>query len=207
MAMQRKVMAKKSVKRTQRAWKGSAKRGMMLAKPRSRAVSAKLGASAVSKHYHITITPKSLAKIRLLSAGKRGQEMRLAGKKLGGPLSTLKWLINKNEAVIKNSYLQGRSKKAKAILTQLGSVPRRQKGDLFVVALGASVLGKKKTLTAKRRPVAAKKMAAKKTLSVKKAVKKSGIKSGIKSKMGAKKLGGKKTLSIRRTARSARSKR
>ena len=68
---------------------------------------------------------------RTQDVGKRGHIQRVAGQRTSGYWSTVKWLIDKDDAHVQGNKLVPDTKAAKDVIAQLGSEPVRMLGDRF----------------------------------------------------------------------------
>ena len=105
----------------------SRKRLMSQQKARKKAGSAGAGA-----YYQIEVLPKAdFVTFQTQDVGRRGHIQRVAGQRSSGYWSTVKWLIDKDDAHVQDNKLVPDTKEAKIVIEQLGSEPVRMLGDLF----------------------------------------------------------------------------
>jgi hypothetical protein len=92
----------------------------------------KPGSTGRGEYYHIEVqSGGDFVAFRTQDVGKRGHIQRVAGQRLSGYWSTVKWLIGKEDAHVQGSKLVPDTKDAKAVIAQLGSQPVRVVGDRF----------------------------------------------------------------------------
>jgi hypothetical protein len=92
----------------------------------------KPGSTGQGEYYHIEVLPKTdFVTFRTQDVGKRGHIQRVAGKRTSGYWSTVKWLIDKDDAHVQGKKLVPDTKDAKKIIAELGSEPVHVIGDRF----------------------------------------------------------------------------
>lgn len=92
----------------------------------------KPGSTGKGEYYHIEVLPKAdFVTFQTQDVGRRGHIQRVAGQRSSGYWSTVKWLIDKDDAHIQDNKLVPDTKAAKDVIEQLGSEPMRMLGDLF----------------------------------------------------------------------------
>ena len=90
------------------------------------------GSSGRGDYYHVEVRPgESFVTFQTQDVGRRGHIQRVAGRRLSGYWTTVKWLIGKEDAHIQDEKLVPDSKAAKDVIKQLGSQPVRLVGDRF----------------------------------------------------------------------------
>ena len=92
----------------------------------------KPGSTGAGEYYHIEVLPGTdFVTFRTQDVGRRGRIQRVAGQRSSGYWSTVKWLIDKNDAHVQDNKLVADTPAAKEVIEQLGSEPVRMLGDLF----------------------------------------------------------------------------
>ena len=92
----------------------------------------KPGSTGKGEYYHIEVLPKAdFVTFQTQDVGRRGHIQRVAGQRSSGYWSTVKWLIDKDDAHIQDNKLIPDTKDAQAVIEQLGSEPVRFLGDRF----------------------------------------------------------------------------
>jgi hypothetical protein len=92
----------------------------------------KPGSTGKGEYYHIEVLPKAdFITFQTQDVGRRGHIQRVAGQRSSGYWSTVKWLIDKNDAHVQDNKLIPDTNEAKNVIEQLGSEPVRMLGDLF----------------------------------------------------------------------------
>jgi|SRR5215510_14037664 len=92
----------------------------------------KPGSTGKGEYYHIEVLPKAdFVTFQTQDVGRRGHIQRVAGLRSSGYWSTVKWLIDKDDAHIQDNKLVPDTKAAKNVIEQLGSEPVHMLGDLF----------------------------------------------------------------------------
>ena len=92
----------------------------------------KPGSTGKGEYYHIEVRPRGdFVTFRTQDVGKRGHVQRVAGQRSTGYWSTVKWLIDKDDAHVQGNKLIPDTKDAKEVIDQLGSYPTRMAGDRF----------------------------------------------------------------------------
>ena len=92
----------------------------------------KPGSTGKGEYYHIEVLPKAdFVTFQTQEVGRRGHIQRVAGLRSSGYWSTVKWLIDKDDAHIQDNKLIPDTNEARNVIEQLGSEPVRMLGDLF----------------------------------------------------------------------------
>lgn len=92
----------------------------------------KPGSTGRGEYYHIEVLPKAdFVSFQTQEVGRRGHIQRVAGQRSSGYWSTVKWLIDKDDAHVQDNKLVPDTKAAKDVIEQLGSEPVHMLGDLF----------------------------------------------------------------------------
>ena len=92
----------------------------------------KPGSTGAGEYYHIEVLPRTdFVTFQTQDVGRRGHIQRVAGQRSSGYWSTVKWLIDKNDAHVQDNKLVADTPAAKEVIEQLGSEPVRMLGDLF----------------------------------------------------------------------------
>ena len=66
----------------------------------------KPGSTGAGEYYHIEVLPRTdFVSFRTQEVGRRGHIQRVAGQRSSGYWSTVKWLIDKNEAHVQDNFL------------------------------------------------------------------------------------------------------
>jgi hypothetical protein len=92
----------------------------------------KPGSTGAGEYYHIEVLPRTdFVTFRTQDVGRRGHIQRVAGQRSSGYWSTVKWMIDKNDAHVQDNKLVADTPAAKEVIEQLGSEPVRMLGDLF----------------------------------------------------------------------------
>lgn len=126
-----KKAAKKNIKKAQEKWQSMSSRQRSLAQPEGRS-RAKPGRKGEGDFYHIGVRPKEqFETFRTHDIGDRGHIERVAGKRSSGSWDTVKWLISKDDAEVKNKKLVAKTDDVEELLKKLGSSPKHIKGDFF----------------------------------------------------------------------------
>jgi hypothetical protein len=114
---------------SQRRTANSQKNKMSASRQKTR---AKPGSTGKGEYYHIQVLPKAdFVTFQTQDMGRRGHIHRVAGQRPSGYWSTVKWLIDKDDAHVQDNRLVADTKAAKDVIKQLGSEPVRMLGDLF----------------------------------------------------------------------------
>jgi len=143
--------AKQNIKKAQARWQAMSSRQRSRAQPEGR-TRQKPGSTGMGEYYHIEVRPKGeFVTFRTQDVGKRGHIERVAGKRSSGSWATVKWLIGKEDAHIKNGQLIPDTKGAKQVLKQLGSKPVHVRGDRFKAKPRPNVPERAKPTPAQRR--------------------------------------------------------
>ena len=140
-----------NIKKAQAAWKAMSHRQHALAQPQGRK-RAKPGTKGGGDYYRIVVRPKEqFVTFRIHDIGDPGGLQRVAGKRSSGSWATQAWLISKEIAHIENDTLVADDKDATNLLDTLGSIPKHQKGDIFVAKDRRNVPEKEKPTPAQKR--------------------------------------------------------
>lgn len=124
--------AKHNIKKAQEKWGSMGKRARSRAQPEGRSRRKPGSKKDTGDYYHVEVRDKNQFKsFRTHDVGRKGHTQRVAGRRERGSWSTQKWLIGKKDAHVKNGYLIADEEGVKKVLDQLGSKPRRIKGDIF----------------------------------------------------------------------------
>lgn len=143
--------AKRNIKKARKIWKEMTPRQRSLAQPKGRK-RQKPGTTGKGDYYHIVVRPKEgFVTFRTQDVGRKGHAQRVAGKRRTGSWDTLKWLISKDDAEIKNGYLIAKNKTTEKILKTLGSKAKWLKGDRFSAKPRPNVPEKKKPTPAQKK--------------------------------------------------------
>ncbi|OGZ10571.1 MAG: hypothetical protein A3D65_05795 [Candidatus Lloydbacteria bacterium RIFCSPHIGHO2_02_FULL_50_13] len=126
------IVARKNIKKAQKAWKGVSHRQRALVQPEGRA-RKKPGMGGAGRFYHIEVRPKSeFISFRNQDVGHKGGLERLAGRRSSGSWDTVTWLVGKDLAhVEKNGQLIIDDPKARTMLKQIRGNIFHKKGDIF----------------------------------------------------------------------------
>jgi hypothetical protein len=143
--------AKQNIKKAQARWRTMTSRQRSLAQPEGR-TRKKPGSTGQGDYYHIEVRPKGeFVTFRNQDVGKRGHIQRLAGKRSSGSWATVKWLIGKGDAHIRNGRLIPDTESAREVLEQLSSTPAHVRGDRFEAKPRPNVPERAKPTPAQRR--------------------------------------------------------
>ena len=117
----------------------------------------KPGSTGKGEYYHIEVRPKGdFVTFRTQDVGKRGHIQRVAGQRESGYWSTVKWLIDKDDAHVQGNTLVPDTKDAREVIDQLGSSPTHMTGDRFKASPRSNVREKDKPTRAQKRTKTAK---------------------------------------------------
>ncbi len=123
--------AKRNIRKAQARWRSMSGREHARAQPEGRA-RQKPGSTGRGNYYHVEVRPKSeFETFRTQDVGKRGHIQRVAGQRASGSWATVKWLIGKEDAHVKDGKLVPDTQAAQKVLAQLGSKPVHTQGDRF----------------------------------------------------------------------------
>jgi hypothetical protein len=123
--------AKKNIKKAQAKWKSMTKAEHAAAQPEGGA-RKKPGMGGKGRFYRVVVRDKNdFVLFRNHDVGDKGHVERLAGQRANGRWATVSWLIDKNEAHIRNGILVGDSEDVKNVLSKLRRKPKHLKGDIF----------------------------------------------------------------------------
>jgi hypothetical protein len=120
-----------STKQQSTARPSMARRARTRAQPKGGARKAP-GATGRGAFYHVEVRPKrEFETFRTQDVGSKGGIERVAGKRTSGSWDTVKWLIAKDHAHVRNGRLVADSEDARKVLETLGAVPVHVRGDRF----------------------------------------------------------------------------
>jgi hypothetical protein len=143
--------ARKNIKKAQVAWQSMSKREHFRAQPEGRG-RKKPGTVGEGDYYHIAVRPEEdFVAFRTQDVGDPGHIQRVAGKRSSGSWDTVKWLISKVDAHVKNGELIADTEPAKEAIAALGSKPVHVKGDMFKAKPRPNVPEREKPTVAQRR--------------------------------------------------------
>ncbi len=126
-----KQAARQNIKQAQRAWQKKSSAARSRAQPTGRQ-RAKPATRGKGDFYHVEVRPQSeFQTFRTHDVGKPGDIERVAGQRPSGSWDTQKWLIGKKLAHVVKNHLVADDRKAKKVLSALGSTPKKIKGDRF----------------------------------------------------------------------------
>lgn len=113
----------------------------------------KPGEAGEGDYYRIVVRlEEKFVTFRYHDVGEKGGDLqRLAGRRRNGSWDTQAWLINKNSAHIKGDRLIPDTDDARELLGELGSRPKRVKGDIFRAKDRLDVPEREKPTSAQRR--------------------------------------------------------
>lgn len=143
--------ARVNMKKARAAWQAMSRRAHARAQPegRSRSKPATKGSGAF---YHVEVRPKrEFRTFRTQDVGEKGGIERVAGKRASGSWDTVKWLIAKDHAHMRNGRLVADSEDARKVLETLGAVPVHVRGDRFTAKDRPNVPEREKPTAAQRR--------------------------------------------------------
>ncbi len=144
--------AKKNIKKAQKKWKSMSSRARAIAQPEGRARAKPGSKEDTGEYYHIVVRDKKqFTSFRTQDIGRKGHSQRVAGHRKSGSWDTQKWLISKKDAHKENNTLVADTKKAQKILDQLGSNPKKVKGDIYQAKPRPNVPEKDKPTPAQKR--------------------------------------------------------
>jgi hypothetical protein len=113
----------------------------------------KPGSTGAGEYYHIEVLPRTdFVTFRTQEVGRRGHIQRVAGQRPSGYWSTVKWMIDKNEAHVQDNKLVADTPAAKEVIEQLGSEPVRMLGDLFKARPRPNFQGNVKSTPTRTKP-------------------------------------------------------
>jgi len=113
----------------------------------------KSGSTGAGEYYHIEVLPRTdFVSFRTQEVGRRGHIQRVAGQRSSGYWSTVKWMIDKNEAHVQDNKLVADTPAAKEVIEQLGSEPVRMLGDLFKARPRPNFQGNVKSTPTRTKP-------------------------------------------------------
>ena len=99
---------------------------------KSRTRRAEPGSRGQGSYYHVEVRPnQDFVTYRTQDVGDPGHLQRVAGKRESGSWTTVKWLIDKNDAHVEGDSLVGDTAEAKDLIKKLRSKPVHKKGDVF----------------------------------------------------------------------------
>jgi hypothetical protein len=88
---------------------------------------------------------------RTQDVGDPGHLQRVAGKRESGRWTTVKWLIDKDDAHVEGESLVGDTQEAKDLIKNIGSKPVHKKGDVFEAKPRRNVPERSKPTAAQKR--------------------------------------------------------
>lgn len=92
----------------------------------------KPGSGGQGDYYHVEVRDRGdFETFRTQDVGEAGHLQRVAGKRSSGSWATVKWLIGKEDAHVKDGKLVADTKDAKDLIKKLGSQPVHMSGDRF----------------------------------------------------------------------------
>jgi hypothetical protein len=145
-----KSAARRNITKAQSAWQTMSRSARAMAQPEGRS-RATPGATGRGAFFHVEVRPKREFKtFRTQDVGKAGGIERVAGKRASGSWDTVKWLIGKDHAHVRNGRLVADSKDAKEVLAALGSAPMHVRGDRFAARPRPNVPERDKPTPAQR---------------------------------------------------------
>jgi hypothetical protein len=119
---------------------------------RSRTNRKSPGTGGAGEYYHVEVRPdQNFVTYRTQDVGDPGHLQRVAGKRESGSWATVKWLIDKNDALVDGERLVGDTQEAKDLIKKLGSKPVHKKGDVFEAKPRRNVPEKSKPTAAQKR--------------------------------------------------------
>jgi hypothetical protein len=90
------------------------------------------GSTGSGDYYHVEVRPRSgFVSFRTQDVGDKGHIQRVAGRRSSGSWATVKWLISKRDAHVRNGQLVADSRDARELLKDLGTQPVHKSGDRF----------------------------------------------------------------------------
>jgi len=126
-----KEAAKENIKKAQEAWQEMTMEERAESQPEGhrRETPGKPGGG---EYYHIEVRPKEdFVTFRTQDVGEKGGIERVGGQRENGSWDTVKWLISKDFAHVKNGKLVADHPDAKKLFDELGTQPRHIEGDRF----------------------------------------------------------------------------
>lgn len=113
----------------------------------------KPGSGGSGQYYHIEVrSGDDFTTYRTQDVGAPGHVQRVAGKRASGSWTTVKWLIDKDDAhVSDNGTLVGDTQDAKEVISNLSSKPVHLKGDIFKAGPRRDVPERSKPTAAQQR--------------------------------------------------------
>jgi hypothetical protein len=143
--------ARKNIRKAQAAWKSMSHAQHARAQPEGRK-RQKPGTTGGGEYYHVAVRPKQgFVIFRTQDVGGPGHIQRVAGKRSSGSWDTVKWLISKEDAHVKDGKLIPDTQEAKKLLADLSSEPVHVKGDMFKAKPRRNVPEREKPTPAQRR--------------------------------------------------------
>jgi hypothetical protein len=107
----------------------TARKNIKKAQGRSR---QKPGSGGSGNYYHVEVREGSdFETFRTQDVGDEGHLQRVAGKRSSGSWTTVKWLISKEDAHVKDGKLVGDTREAKDLIKKLRTKPVHIRGDRF----------------------------------------------------------------------------
>jgi hypothetical protein len=125
--------AKKNIKkaRSTRKTPGVSSRENARSQPQGRR-RQKPGSGGTGNYYHVEVREGGeFETFRTQDVGDPGHLQRVAGKRPSGGWSTVKWLVSKDDAHVKEGKLVGDTQEAKDLIKKLRSRPVQIRGDRF----------------------------------------------------------------------------
>jgi hypothetical protein len=92
----------------------------------------KPGSGGSGDYYHVEVREgNDFETFRTQDVGDEGHLQRVAGERPSGSWSTVKWLINKDDAHVEDGKLVGDTREAQDLIKKLRSKPVQIRGDRF----------------------------------------------------------------------------
>ena len=118
----------------------------------SRTRRAEPGSRGQGNYYHVEVRPnQDFVTYRTQDVGDPGHLQRVAGKRESGSWTTVKWLIDKNDAHVEGDRLVGDTQEARDLIKKLRSKPVHKKGDVFEAMPRRNVPERSKPTAAQKR--------------------------------------------------------
>jgi hypothetical protein len=90
------------------------------------------GSTGQGEYYHVEVRPTSgFVAFRTQDVGDKGHIQRVAGRRPSGSWATVKWLVSKKDAHVRNDRLVADTKDVRELFEQLDSKPVHKQGDRF----------------------------------------------------------------------------
>jgi hypothetical protein len=110
------------------------------------------GTGGTGEYYHVEVRQGGdFTTFRTQDVGDPGHLQRVAGKRESGRWTTVKWLIDKDDAHVEGDSLIGDTQEAKDLIKKLGSKPVHKKGDVFEAKPRRNVPERSKPTAAQKR--------------------------------------------------------